>query len=64
MDTFIFADPEVPIVTGAKSNIVLLTMDCFRYDYFGFNGYHRNITPFLDSLFTDVAVFDNAYATR
>ncbi|WP_455449624.1 sulfatase [Natrinema thermotolerans] len=43
-------------------NIVLVTIDCLRYDRCGFNGYHRNTTPNLDSL-TDSYFFDNAYST-
>lgn len=44
-------------------NIVLVTVDCLRYDRCGFNGYYRNTTPVLDSLAKNSFVFDNAYAT-
>jgi len=46
-----------------RPNVLLLTVDCFRYDRCGFNGFSRNTTPFLDSLATESYVFDNAYAT-
>ena len=44
-------------------NVLLLTVDCFRYDRCGFNGHSRDTTPFLDSLARESYVFDNAYAT-
>ncbi|WP_146418118.1 sulfatase-like hydrolase/transferase [Haloarcula hispanica] len=45
------------------TNIILLTIDCFRYDRCGFNGHHRNTTPFLDKLARESIIFDNAFAT-
>jgi len=44
-------------------NIVLVTVDCLRYDRCGFNGHDRNTTPVLDALANESYVFDNAYAT-
>lgn len=44
-------------------NIVLLSIDCLRYDRCGFDGYHRNTTPVLDELASEAVVYDNAYAT-
>jgi len=46
-----------------QPNILLITIDCFRYDRCGFNGYQLNTTPFLDNLATQSTVFDTAYAT-
>ena len=44
-------------------NIVLITVDCLRYDRCGFNGHDTNTTPVLDSVANESYVFDNAYAT-
>ncbi|WP_345128942.1 sulfatase-like hydrolase/transferase [Haloarcula argentinensis] len=45
------------------TNIILLTIDCFRYDRCGFNGHHENTTPFIDKLAGESIIFDNAFAT-
>jgi choline-sulfatase len=50
-------------MAGAAQNIVLVTVDCFRYDRCGFAGHHRNTTPFLDELASESTVFDAAYAS-
>src|SRR5258708_21297778 len=34
----------------AQKSIVLVTVDCLRWDHVGFMGYDRPTTPFLDSL--------------
>lgn len=44
-------------------NIVLLTVDCLRYDRCGFNGYTRPTTPTLTELAQASLVFDNAVST-
>lgn len=44
-------------------NIVLVTVDCFRYDRCGFAGHDRETTPFLDALAAESHVFDAAYTT-
>lgn len=44
-------------------NIVLITVDCFRYDRCGFNGHHRETTPALDRIADESYVFDRAYAS-
>ena len=44
-------------------NVVLVTVDCLRYDRCGFNGHHRNTTPTLDGLATESLVFDHCYTT-
>lgn len=44
-------------------NVILLTIDCLRYDRCGFNGHHQNTTPKLDSISRESVVFDQAYAT-
>ncbi|MCU4743582.1 sulfatase [Natronoglomus mannanivorans] len=45
------------------TNILLITVDCLRYDRCGFNGHHRNTTPTLDSLASESLIFDYAYST-
>lgn len=44
-------------------NIILLSIDCLRYDRCGFNGYYRRTTPVLTSLAEESLIYDNAYAT-
>jgi arylsulfatase A-like enzyme len=41
-------------------SVVLITVDCLRADHVGFLGYSRPVTPFLDSLAGESAVFSNA----
>lgn len=45
------------------TNIILVTIDCFRYDACGFNGCARPTTPTLDALASESLIFDRAYAT-
>lgn len=44
-------------------NVLLLTVDCLRYDRCGWNGYDRPTTPVLDSLAEEASVFDAAFAS-
>jgi len=44
-------------------NVILVTIDCLRYDRCGFNGHHRETTPTLDGLAHGSYVFDEAFAT-
>ncbi|MEF8824923.1 MAG: sulfatase [Halapricum sp.] len=59
------AQPLYDLAEGMSlmKNVVLVTVDCLRYDRCGFNGHHRNTTPTLDSLATESLVFDNCYST-
>jgi arylsulfatase A-like enzyme len=43
-----------------KRSLVLVTVDCLRADHVGFLGYSRAVTPNLDALAEDSAVFSNA----
>lgn len=43
-------------------NIVLLTIDCLRYDRCGFNGHNQNTTPVLDQLAREATILDSAVA--
>jgi choline-sulfatase len=46
-----------------RANVVLLTVDCFRYDRCGFTGHPKETTPFMDSLAAESTVFDAAFTT-
>ncbi|EMA48239.1 sulfatase-like hydrolase/transferase [Halococcus thailandensis] len=47
----------------SSPNILLLTVDCLRYDHCGFNGYTKPTTPTLTELTQSSLVFDTAVAT-
>jgi arylsulfatase A-like enzyme len=42
------------------NSLVLITVDCLRFDHVGFMGYVHSTTPFLDSLAGESIVFQNA----
>ncbi len=46
-----------------KPNVILIMVDALRWDHLGYNGYERNITPFIDKLTGKSLVFDNAFST-
>ena len=46
-----------------KPNIILITIDALRADRLGFMGYEKNISPNIDKLVQESAVFTNAFAT-
>jgi arylsulfatase A-like enzyme len=46
-----------------RKSIVLVTIDCLRADHVGFNGYSRNVTPFLNSLAESSVTFSDAIVT-
>lgn len=43
-----------------SNSLVLITVDCLRFDHVGFMGYGHSTTPFLDSLASESIVFQNA----
>jgi len=45
-----------------QTNVLLVTIDCLRYDRCGFAGHHRDTSPTLDALTTESLVFKNARA--
>lgn len=47
---------------GNPRNVILLTVDCLRWDHLSCNGYHRKTTPNLDNLAEDNLIFENAYS--
>ncbi|MFB6102266.1 MAG: sulfatase [Haloplanus sp.] len=46
----------------ARPNVLLVTLDCLRYDRCGFDGHDRATTPTLDRLAHESTVFDAAVA--
>jgi len=50
-------------MTDDATNILLITIDCWRYDRCGFTGHHRETTPTLDAIARESHLFDQAYAT-
>jgi choline-sulfatase len=46
-----------------RPNVVLVTVDCLRYDRCGFNGHDRDTTPTLDRLAQEATIFDAATAS-
>ncbi len=49
--------------TPERPNVVLITLDTFRPDHLGINGYARQTAPFLERLMERSVVFDDAYST-
>jgi arylsulfatase A-like enzyme len=47
---------------SSHKNIIIVVVDCLRYDHISHNGYERKTTPFLDGIEKDSIVFDNAYS--
>lgn len=50
-------------MSGENPNILLVTIDCLRYDRCGFAGHDWNTTPTLDNLASESYVFDEAFST-
>lgn len=46
----------------SQPNVVLIVLDTARADHFSHLGYPRNTSPYIDSLGTEGAVFEHAYA--
>lgn len=50
-------------LTRTSPNVVLVTIDCLRYDRCGFNGHDRETTPTLDRVAHEATIFDAATAS-
>lgn len=50
-------------VPAEPPNIVLITVECIRWDHLPWSGYERNTMPRLQSFFSDACLFSNAVAT-
>jgi choline-sulfatase len=46
----------------SRPNVVLVTIDCLRYDRCGFNGHDRETTPAMNALAHESTIFDAAVA--
>lgn len=44
------AEKFLDLSSKPDKNVILITIDCLRYDHLSFTGYQRETTPFLDSL--------------
>src|SRR5205085_5447139 len=51
-----------PVKSAKPSNIILITMDTTRADRMGFLGSKRGLTPNLDALAQQSAIFTRAYS--
>ena len=47
---------------GERANVVLITIDAMRADRLSASGYHRNTTPFIDSVAREGVRFTRAYS--
>src|SRR5208282_3285594 len=56
------APPKAPAPHQKSPNIILITLDTTRADRMGFLGSKRGLTPNLDALARQSAVFTRAYA--
>jgi arylsulfatase A-like enzyme/Flp pilus assembly protein TadD len=56
------ASPSPKAAASTRPNIVLITLDTTRADRMGFLGSDRGLTPNLDALARESAVFSHAYA--
>jgi arylsulfatase A-like enzyme/Tfp pilus assembly protein PilF len=56
------ASPPPKAAASPRPNIVLITLDTTRADRMGFLGSERGLTPNLDALARQAAVFSHAYA--
>lgn len=56
------AEPLPPLPDGPRWNVFILLLDALRPDHLGFNGYHRDTSPFLDQLAREGVVFEEALA--
>ncbi len=59
---FSFAEPKAPIRKATRPNIIVITLDTTRADRMGFLGSKRGLTPNLDALAKQSAVFTHAYS--
>src|SRR5262252_8281608 len=53
---------QTPKTPGSKPNVILITLDTTRADRMGFLGSKRGLTPNLDALAGQSAVFTHAYS--
>jgi arylsulfatase A-like enzyme len=54
--------PMLEADTSSVENVLLVTIDALRADHCGFAGHDGDTTPFLDSVASESAVFEQAFA--
>lgn len=62
-DRPVVAAPRLYAPGAAGPNVILITMDTLRGDHLGLAGYAQDVSPRLDALARESAVFLQAYAT-
>jgi len=58
-----WTNPVFYVPQKKPAGIILVSLDTLRPDHLGYNGYARPVSPALDALAADAAVFENAYTT-
>jgi arylsulfatase A-like enzyme len=59
----LLANPRIVSSSSPKEpNIILISIDTLRRDHLGLYGYAREVSPFLDRMAEETAVFDRALA--
>lgn len=58
----LFGCARIPEPVAPRPNILLVTLDTVRGDRLGSYGYHRDTSPFLDSLAAEGVLFNRAYS--
>ncbi|MFC2164657.1 sulfatase-like hydrolase/transferase [Acidobacteriota bacterium] len=60
---FLLANPRILVASSPKEpNIILISIDTLRRDHLGLYGYAKEVSPFLDTMASEAAVFDRAIA--
>jgi arylsulfatase A-like enzyme len=60
---FLLANPRILLTSGSKEpNIILVSIDTLRRDHLGLYGYEKEVSPFLDTMVSEAAVFDRVIA--
>jgi len=60
---FLLANPRILSPNSPKEpNIILISIDTLRRDHLGLYGYAKEVSPFLDTMSSEAAVFDRAIA--
>ncbi|MHB8054137.1 MAG: sulfatase [Candidatus Aminicenantales bacterium] len=58
-----WSNPVFYVPQKAPVNVILVSIDTLRADHLGTYGYDRPVSPFIDALAADAAVFENTYTT-
>ena len=58
-----WGNPIFYVPEKTPANVILISIDTLRADHLGTYGYGRPVSPTIDALAADAAVFENAYAS-